>query len=483
MTDIPHPLRVDNVGDIIPLIKTAQKKGQRIRVVGSNHSIDAAIGHKEEQTIAISLSGELRKITLLGETLDANGKKQAYVKVGGGCYLGHSPTDSTGSWENSLNYWLDQRGYAIPIMGGLSHQSIAGFLLTGSSGGSVTHGLHDFIEAIELIDGQGQLITLTKDDDDFYGVAVSMGLMGIVTAITIRAIERYYVKGREENVRLQNAWIGPSQRSTLSQTFRETEYMHLNWFAQPKLQRVMQWSGQQAAPPQKLKPYKNIVGNRFVASLASASLWLANRSLAYNAQARWAMHTVALLLKPFVILSHSPFYDIWWRALPADDFAPVNTLFKTDFTEIWLPLERAGEVVSRLEQLFKNSEIAGNFATEIYATKASPFWLSPAYQQDVIRIDPYWWAHNKGDARQFFEPFWQALLDIKGARLHWGKYLPTLNQHYQSRPFNHAFIRQAYPKFDDWLALRARLDPKQIFLSDYWRDIFAIDHATEKDPL
>jgi hypothetical protein len=31
-----------------------------------------------------------------------------------------------------------------------------------------------------------------------------------------------------------------------------------------------------------------------------------------------------------------------------------------------------------------------------------------------------------------------------------------------------------YPKLGEWLRIRDRMDPKQIFLSDYWRRIFEI---------
>jgi hypothetical protein len=40
------------------------------------------------------------------------------------------------SWEQSLCYALQQRGYALPDLGGISHQSVGGFLSTGSAGGT-----------------------------------------------------------------------------------------------------------------------------------------------------------------------------------------------------------------------------------------------------------------------------------------------------------------------------------------------------------
>jgi len=46
-----------------------------------------------------------------------------------------------------------------------------------------------------------------------------------------------------------------------------------------------------------------------------------------------------------------------------------------------------------------------------------------SYGSDVIRIDPYWWEHNvKGNLNDFFSVFWKGLLQIEGARCHWGKH-------------------------------------------------------------
>jgi hypothetical protein len=65
----------------------------------------------------------------------------------------------------------------------------------------------------------------------------------------------------------------------------------------------------------------------------------------------------------------------------------------------------------------------------------------------------------------FFQQFWDLFRD-NGIpfRLHWGKYLPD---------FDHAewaaYFRSQLPRWDEFLALRSRLDPDNIFLTDYWR--------------
>jgi D-arabinono-1,4-lactone oxidase len=56
-------------------------------------------------------------------------------------------------------------------------------------------------------------------------------------------------------------------------------------------------------------------------------------------------------------------------------------------------------------------------------------------------------------------------------RLHWGKFQPLDRQ--GSRDWCD-FFAVAYPRWDDFLALRRERDPNHVFLTGYWRDRFAL---------
>jgi hypothetical protein len=89
--------------------------------------------------------------------------------------------------------------------------------------------------------------------------------------------------------------------------------------------------------------------------------------------------------------------------------------------------------------------------------------MSPAYGRDVFRVDVFWFALNAGSPTTSFYPqFWE-LLKPFGFLPHWGKFLPPAGEEWI------AYYRANNPRIDDFLALRAKLDPKQIFVNDYWR--------------
>ena len=184
---------------------------------------------------------------------------------------------------------------------------------------------------------------------------------------------------------------------------------------------------------------------------------------------------IGAILRAFVPLDKPKhFRDIWFETLPMDNQMHTDSIMKMEFTEIWMPLDQCQTVMDKLLVLFENQQACGNMVSEMYGAKETPFWLSMSYNQKMVRVDPFWWAYNKGDKRKFFSYFWDMLLDIPGTRLHWGKYLPLPGQKCGNTTFNLDYLKKEYPKMDDWLKMRETMDPDQVFVNDYWRGILEI---------
>jgi D-arabinono-1,4-lactone oxidase len=180
------------------------------------------------------------------------------------------------------------------------------------------------------------------------------------------------------------------------------------------------------------------------------------------------------------------FHDYGWHGMPMDNQAS-DVLMPTEFTEAWLPLPLAGKAMRVLRDYFgelpKPADAlsrTGTFAWELYATGPEPFWLNAAHsdgedewRDGVFRIDPYWFVNNSEDpAETFYLQFWE-LLRKAGIpfRLHWGKFQPRYPE--GGRGWID-FFRARYPRWDDFLALRAERDPNNIFLTDYWGERFGL---------
>jgi hypothetical protein len=179
------------------------------------------------------------------------------------------------------------------------------------------------------------------------------------------------------------------------------------------------------------------------------------------------------------------FRDYGWHGLPMDNQAS-DVLMPTEFTEPWVPLPRTGEVMRLLRDYFdapsdkaEALRRTGTFAWELYATMPERFWLNAAHsdgsdewRDGAFRVDPYWFVENAEDPVEFYGQLWTLLAEAGiPFRLHWGKFQPRYPEGDRGWV---DFFRAQYPRWDDFLALRAERDPNNIFLTDYWRKRFGL---------
>ena len=466
---------VSSVEEVRQAIIKAKSEKKILRVAGSAHSVSDAIFPKDGVTLL--LTGDLRKVEIKEEK-EEGGEKWLYCRIGAGCYLGVNPQDPFCSdLQNSACYQLAQKGYGFPELGGIIHQSIGGFMSTGSAGGSLKYSFADVIREIEFVDGTGMTHTAKPGKKKWCAVGVSMGLLGVITHVSFRLPEMKLVEGSEANYNFADSVLGPDEEgnSKLKKSLVDNEYLRVNWFPQKHLNRVQQWVAKKVSTVGYIIPYRSILSGGFASGMAEQVLKMCDCILQMPNPTECHYSLIGLSLCPFILPGPPKYFrDMWYKTLPMDDEVPTKSNMKMEFTEIWIPLDKCQDVMDKLQELFEDQQACGNLATEIYGAKESPFWLSMSYNQKMVRVDPYWWAYNKGDKIKFFSYFWNALLDIEQSRLHWGKCLPVVGDQYGTITFNLAYLKSVYPKMDDWLKMREKMDPDQVFVTDYWRDILDI---------
>eukprot|EP01084_Bolivina_argentea_P253275 425373_1 len=471
-------VKVNNVKEIQELILRAKNENKKIRVAGSQHSpVKAIFGDPNENVIRVKLESDLRKVEKLenkefdNENTDTDSNIGIF-RVGCGCNLGIDPSDPNSNEENSFNRIIEKEGFALSITGGITHQTIAGFMMTNSSGGTIKYSFHDSLLRIEWVDGNGQIRIANKGDDNFYAVGISCGLYGVITHVVVKLQKTYLVKGVEETVEFDKSFICDSE--TYSETFDKNEYVHGVWFPQQGVNRVLQFVGNQTAVTDAIIPYEHLLQKKYMNYLAALVLYVHNTfdntdSIILQKIATW-------LLKLMTPLEKEIFCDYWYIALPVDDQVLNDTVMKVQFTEIWIDFDKVDQVLMALQKLFDDDANAGgNLGFEIYAGKGSDFWMSPSFGRNSIRINPYWWKYNpKGNMNDFFAKFWDVLLPIEGARLHWGKHFPEVGTEYKHFTIGVDYVAKSYPKYEEFMKLRETFDPHQLFVTKYWKEMFGI---------
>jgi hypothetical protein len=552
---------VDTLGDLTAIIQKAAP-GTQVRVRGAMHSVPAAIVTDPSKGVDVMLGKDFLTVEAL------NPSPGTLVRVGGGRRLGGDPEEGVDITDGLL-YWLAnaaQGPWSMTDLGGISHQTVGGFLATGSSGGSLSFSLEDQIQAIHLVDGTGTLRVIDRDlqPEDFAAVGVSMGLFGVIVAVDFLPVDRFAIVGTESTTPVGKAAFKPFAPGPGGlQLFLETEdYCRIMWWPQPKVGKFVTWraartpltkgfvpkrylemgdpasapangypadlwnillprlesalgehlvdlgelawkyrdsvtpemgafllevlavvSGENPEPLRTLLEgllvgegmqfgvdlYFTLLGNRVTNPLAKALF-----TAIFESEALWETRWSPLIMNGVFLVDDDKkvkpggpqtFQDYGDTGLPMDNQIS-DRLMPTEFTELWIPIDQTTKVMGLLRDHYATGYAAtGTYACEIYGTRLSPFWMSPSYATNVIRIDLFWFARN-GDMTpaEFYGPFWKLLKDANVPfRPHWGKFLPP------PATYGPAYYATVYPNLDKFLALRATYDPKQIFVTDYWR--------------
>ena len=164
---------------------------------------DRARGRRRALVLAcVPTDGTLVELGRLDRILDAD-PASGLVKAEAGITLA------------ALNRGLQERGLAMPNLGDIDAQTLAGALATATHGtGARLPNLSAQVAALDSSPA-GERRTLTDDDGDLLRAArVGLGSLGIVTAVTLRCVPAFRLRGVDATCR----WRRCSARSTSART-------------------------------------------------------------------------------------------------------------------------------------------------------------------------------------------------------------------------------------------------------------------------
>lgn len=570
-----HPTTED---ELVCLVKMAYREGLELRVRGAAHS-NAHVIYTDPLNMPNQVNvpfppqpGKNVNVILDRYTkFRVIDRDRRLVECEAGIHLGHDPADPLSTEENSLLYqlWCDY-GWMIGETGGITFQTVSGFTSTGSSGGTLQFSANKNLYGFRLIDGTGAIYEASRDKDPdlFWALAPSMGLLGVVSTITLQCEETFNISGQEAISTIADCKVNllgiddqgaappcPADRKpSLEQFLKEVDYTRLEWWPQPGAPRILVWQAQRMKPQFGFIPVRyqeftdhpeaaevafsvffNIIGNLDDLSRAKQTLkptwaqlgealtlvveamhlpaWVAK---ALTAAAAIGVDAFIDVLEPFageiqkklpeifarLLTLFEPldidkkgmdkgepqsFRDYAWHGLPMDNQAS-NILMPTEFTELWIPVQYSTRVFQLFYEYFNDPSLTddqkmqrtGTYAFEIYGAEATQFWMNPSHstgddewKDGVMRIESYWFVNNAANPTTSFYPQFWNLMRSHGIpfRLHWGKIQPEYppgDRHWVD------YFRALYPRWDDFLALRQKKDPNNIFLTDYWRARFGL---------
>ena len=98
-----------------------------------------------------------------------------------------------GTYLHELGDMLSEHGLALENMGDVQYQTLAGAVSTGTHGTGLSLGsVSGQIVAWEWVDGTGEVRTHRRGDDDLSNALhISLGMLGIFTKLTVKAVPLY----------------------------------------------------------------------------------------------------------------------------------------------------------------------------------------------------------------------------------------------------------------------------------------------------
>ena len=128
-------------------------------------------------------------------------------------------------------------------------------------------------------------------------------------------------------------------------------------------------------------------------------------------------------------------------------------------SEYAVPRESVLDVLAELRAAVPRLETPVMFPVEIRVAAPDDIWLSTAYGRDTAYVAIHQYAGLP--YQEYFRTF-EAITAAVGGRPHWGK-MHTLGAD---------VLRQRYPRFADFLAIRNETDPERRFANPYLERVF-----------
>lgn len=404
--------------EVAEAVRTAAAEGLTVRMTGTGHSFTAAA-----VTDGLLLRPDRLRAVRLVDT--ATG----LVTVEAGLPL------------HELNRVLDEHGLALANMGDIQQQTVAGALQTGTHGTGRDHaGLASQVAALELVLADGSIVTCSRTErpELFDAARVSLGALGVVTAITWQTVPAFRLHAREEPMR----WGEVLER--LDELTEANEHFEFYWFPHTEgcLTKRNNRTDRPAAP---LSPLRYWLDDELLSNTVFGGLQRLTRRVPAAIGPVNAVSAKALGARTYIDTSYKVFTS------------PRRVRFKEQ--EYAIPREHLADTLRELKALFDRRDWRISFPIEVRVLPPEDAWLSMAYDRPSAFIAVH--VYHRNPHEDYFAGV-EELMTAVGGRPHWGK-LHTRDA---------AYLEQVYPKFADFRALREELDPDRRFANRYLSRVF-----------
>ncbi len=400
--------------EVLAALDRARQDGMRLRPVGSGHSW-SAVAKPEEVALTLARMDRVLAIDAAAGT----------ATVQGGVRL------------SELSDALDAVGLAMPILGSIGAQTVAGAVSTGTHGSSLTHGnLSSLITRLRIaVPGrQAAMRELAPGSPELEAARVSLGALGVITELTLRVVPAFRLVETVERIAPESAG------RRLRDLAQSAPFVKLWWLPGSGPMHVFRYAPTQLAPRER--PVARWIDQRvvndlvFPGVLAAAARWPS-----------WVGPVNRVVARTYLDHPRAPIA----RSDRAFHVAMPPRHFETEYA---FGFESAGAVLDGLVEATRRAGFRVTFPLEVRFVAGDDGWLSPAHGGPVVQIGAY--TSESPDRTAYFGAFEQ-LAQAHAGRPHWGKTCAV----------DAAYVRKVLPKAGAFGALRRAWDPSGVLGSPH----------------
>jgi FAD-linked oxidoreductase len=411
--DPARHLTPHDAGDVVAAVLAARDEGLRVKMVGTGHSFtDIAV----TDGVLLHPSG-LRGIVAVDQ--DAM-----------------TATVLAGTPLHELNLALERLGLTLHNMGDVDGQTVAGAISTGTHGtGGQRASLSAQVCGLELVTGDGTLLCATPHENpEILDVArLGLGALGILTTVTFHVEPMFVLAAHEQPMPWEDALEG------FDDLVRDHHHVEMFWF--PHTDRLLTKRNDRtldAADP-----------------LSRRRAWFEDQFLA-NRVFGWAnrLGNARPALRPRINrLSAGALGERRFSDVPHKVFTSAREVVFREM-EYAVPREVGLEALREIRALIEHNDWRISFPVEIRVAPADDVPLSTSYGRESMYLAVH--VNGRTDHTAYFTAVEDLLRGYDG-RPHWGKL------HRRTA----ADLAPAYSRWEEFAALRDRLDPQRLFANDY----------------
>lgn len=390
--ELHEPTSIEELQEIIA-------GASRVRAVGSRHSFSAIADTDHAQVSVARLPARV--------DIDESARE---VTVSAGLLYGE------------LVQRLDDAGWALHNLASLPHISVAGAVATGTHGSGDRNGsLASGVSAIQVVRADGELHDFCRGDDDFEAMVVSLGSLGVLTAVSLDIRPSFDMR---QDVFEHLPWADVAQHFDEITSAAYSVSMFTDW---DDVGPISVWLKSRTGdvPPAHL----------FGATAATGPL--------HPLPDIDPESTTEQLGRP----------GPWWDRLPHFRLAFTPSNGDELQTEYLVVREHALEAIDAVRMVAPAIRPL-LLISEIRTIAGDRLWLSPSHSDDCVALH-FTWRQDVAAVTALLPTLDDALAPF-AARPHWGKL-------FHSTPER---LHAAYPRLADFARLVERTDPTGTFRND-----------------